>query len=76
MPPGIFIKLRKAAKNASAAPKAAPAAQETPAVHAAAVNTKKVKKAVLPLFHRVFTENGKHRGIEPPRCFSFFIIML
>ena len=51
----MFIKQRKAEKNASAAPKAAPAAQKTPAVHAAAVSTKKVKKAVLPLFHRVFT---------------------
>ena len=41
----MFIKPRKTAKNASAAPKAAPAAQETPAVHAAAVSTKKAEKS-------------------------------
>ena len=67
----MFTKPKKAAKNASDVPKAAPAARKIPAAHAAAVSTKKAEKSGFPLFHRVFTENGKHRGIEPPRCFSF-----
>ena len=41
LPAGIFIKRKKAGKNASDVPKAAPAAQKTPAVHAAAVNIEK-----------------------------------
>ena len=43
----MFIKRKKAGKNASDAPKAAPAAQKTPAAHAAAVSTKKNKKAAF-----------------------------
>jgi hypothetical protein len=73
LPHATFIKPKKAVKNASDAPKAAPAALKTPAAHAAAASIKKVKKAVFPLFHRAFIKE-KHRG--KPRCFSFFGIML
>jgi hypothetical protein len=68
----MFTKPKKAAKNASDVPKAAPAAQKTPAVHAAAANIRKNKKSgfcrcsIEPL-----QKNEKHRGNEPPRCFSF-----
>ncbi len=72
----MFIKQKRAAKNASDAPKAAPAAQKTPAAHAAVVSIRKIKKAAFAGSIESLLKNGKHRGIEPPRCFSFAQIMI
>ena len=43
----MFTKPKKAAKNVSDVPKAAPAAQKTPAAHAAAANIRRNKKAAF-----------------------------
>ena len=66
---GMFTKPRKAAKNASDVPKAAPAAQKIPAAHAAAANIRRNKKSgfcrcsIEPLQKTENPAEMSHRGV-------------